>query len=113
MFKRTALSLIISLAAVSGTLASDWGCTTAGVNYRSGPAIHYDKLGTIPAYTKLEVEHCSDEYGASWCKVSWDGYSGWIAQRYLSYELSYCEDRYHQPPRHQQTYGGGSGYSSY
>jgi uncharacterized protein YraI len=112
MFKRTALSIAISLLAATGALASDWGCTTAGVNYRSGPATSYDKLGTIPAYTRLEVDHCSSEYGANWCKVSWNGYSGWISSRYLSYELSYCEAHYNQPPRYEQ-HSGGSNHSSY
>lgn len=111
MMKRTALALALSLCAATGSMAADWGCTTAGVNYRSGPATSYDRLGSLAAYTRVSIENCSSEYGAPWCKITWGGYSGWVAKRYLSYDASYCEAQYREPayqaPARTEAYGGG------
>lgn len=61
---------------------------TAGIPYlvssdvfvRSGPSKSFDRLGTVTAGTEVRV---SDEK-SGWMKVSFDGGSGWVYQRYLT-----------------------------
>lgn len=53
--------------------------TTTGVNLRAGPSAQSQKLATLTKGLKVNLISCA----ASWCRVSWQGKSGYVAQTYL------------------------------
>lgn len=50
------------------------------LNIRSGPSPFYDVMGVIPGGTEVAVDGCLD--ATSWCKVEFDGVSGWSSSDY-------------------------------
>lgn len=52
------------------------------LNIRSGPSPFSDVIGVIPGGTEVAVDGCLD--AASWCKVQFDGLTGWSSSDYLA-----------------------------
>lgn len=100
MIKQVALALSLTFVSIGGALAVD-GCTTAGVNYREGPSTEYYKRGTVKAWTIVEWDRgeCTSEYGSRWCHIYWNGYDGWVAAKYLSDDIYYCQADHYVPPK--------------
>ncbi|WP_158235860.1 MULTISPECIES: SH3 domain-containing protein [Deinococcus] len=53
--------------------------TTTGVNLRAGPSAQTPKLATLPKGARVNLLSCA----ASWCRVTWQGKTGYVAQTYL------------------------------
>lgn len=66
---------------VSGVSSTD----PDGLNIRSGPGASYPKVSSIPHNGKQVVIHnCQKVSNASWCLITHENNSGWVAARYLS-----------------------------
>jgi uncharacterized protein YraI len=98
MFKKSAIALAMIASTVTGSMAADYGWTTAGVNFRSGPGTYYEVLGKISPCVKVTIES-EDNH---WYHVSWSGHEGWVAAKYVTYDSSYC-DSYEAPVYHKPT----------
>lgn len=75
--KIVSLSLLTGLA-LAGTLASAAAQTAVSLdlaNLRSGPGTGYAVITTVPQNAPLNVLRCRN----SWCRVSWQGQTGYIA----------------------------------
>ena len=69
------------LSRVTEKAVKDVVYTTAKVNFRKGPGADTDFLGQIPKGTKLNrVAICSN----GWCKVQYQGKTGYVAGNYVS-----------------------------
>ncbi len=55
--------------------------TTVNLNMRRGPSTDYGVILAIPAGATVAVNRCTDGY--SWCELTYHGYTGWSAARYL------------------------------
>lgn len=53
--------------------------TTTSVNLRSSASAQSTKLATLAKGTKVGLILC----GNSWCRVTWQGHTGYVAQPYL------------------------------
>lgn len=57
-----------------------------GLNVRNGPGANYSKVSSIPYNgTQVIVHNCQTVTQASWCLVSYQNNSGWVAGRYLRF----------------------------
>jgi hypothetical protein len=63
--------------------AAETAFVKANLNIRTGPGTSFDRLGTIPKGTEIEVEECVR--GGKWCEVNWSGEEGWVSGYYLAY----------------------------
>ena len=52
------------------------------VNMRSGPGKNYEVIGKVPVGTTVDL--LVDQ--GTWCKIDWDGQTGWMMSNYLEYE---------------------------
>lgn len=59
---------------------------TAELNIRSGPGPQYPSVGFIAAGGTAEVDGCLD--ASKWCRVNYDGVTGWSYSDYLTADLS-------------------------
>jgi uncharacterized protein YraI len=75
--------------------------TTGTVNMRSGPSTSYNRILTIPAGARINVNGCS-----SWCSVSYRGYSGYVSASYVSRAYAGPPRQFRRPP--PPTYGWSS-----
>lgn len=78
-FAATAFAAPVLAQTVSAT-------ATADLNIRSGPGPQYASIGFIASGDNALVEGCLD--GSKWCRVSYDGISGWSYSDYLTADLS-------------------------
>ena len=69
-------ALVIS----AGVALARVGTTTTKLGLHAGPSPNTELLLTIPADAKISVGSCS----GSWCKVNWNGYSGYAAKSGLA-----------------------------
>lgn len=53
--------------------------TTTGVNLRAGPSVQTLKLATLAKGARVSLLGCA----ANWCRVTWQGQTGYVAQAYL------------------------------
>lgn len=53
--------------------------TTTGVNLRAGPSAQTLKLATLAKGARVSLLGCA----ANWCRVTWRGQTGYVAQAYL------------------------------
>ncbi|MDP2620708.1 MAG: SH3 domain-containing protein [Hyphomicrobiales bacterium] len=53
---------------------------TTGLNLRTGPGASYARITVIPGGGWVDLIGRS----GNWCDVSWAGYRGWVACRYLA-----------------------------
>lgn len=56
---------------------------TTDLNYRGGPGVQHQRLGTIPAGRTVDVRGCIQGFG--WCRIYWAGRTGWVSGTYLAY----------------------------
>ncbi len=80
---RSLLSTLVAVLALVVGTASAWaaeGRTTAQVSLRAGPSSGAEILLTIPAGSTVTIGRCS----GAWCRVSWNGYSGYASKRGLA-----------------------------
>jgi uncharacterized protein YrrD len=70
------LALVISAGVALARVAT----TTTELGLREGPSPNTDLLFTMPAGAKVSVGSCS----GSWCKVNWNGYSGYAVKSGLA-----------------------------
>jgi len=52
------------------------------LNLRAGPSVSYEIIGVIPASQPVTVDGCLE--ASNWCRVSYDGASGWASGDYLT-----------------------------
>jgi uncharacterized protein YrrD len=69
-------ALVIS----AGAALARVGTTTTELGLRAGPSPNTELLLTMPAGAKVSVGSCS----GSWCKVNWNGYSGYAVKSGLA-----------------------------
>src|SRR5437764_4557653 len=69
--------VLIVLAVTAGAATSR---TTGQVKLHASPDARSATTATLPAGAIVEVSSCS----ASWCRVTWQGRSGWASRRYLT-----------------------------
>jgi uncharacterized protein YrrD len=70
------LALVISAGVALARVAT----TTTELGLREGPSPNTELLFTMPAGAKVSVGSCS----GSWCKVNWNGYSGYAVKSGLA-----------------------------
>ncbi len=81
MYKRilSALFISIGLFAWPAYAAAYTAYTTGNVNIRTGPGTGYARIATLAGGLRLDVLTCQ----GSWCRVGYQGMSGWISANYL------------------------------
>jgi uncharacterized protein YraI len=96
MNKRLTLAAAVFAAGITlpAVASAAVGYTTGSVNLRTGPSTSYARITTVPAGSPVEVHDC-----ASWCRVSWNGYTGWMSGNYVDvgYRGRYERPRYYTP----------------
>src|SRR4029453_4235567 len=70
------LALVIS----AGVALARVGTTTTDLGLRAGPSSNTELLITIPGGAKVYIGACS----GFWCKVGWNGYSGYVVKSGLA-----------------------------
>lgn len=102
MFKTVLKTAALAFALAASTTASmalEYGWTTAGINFRSGPSTYYEVVGQISPCIKLEIVYKEN----GWYNVRWNGHEGWVAANYVAYDEPYCNyeapahTTYHKP----------------
>lgn len=73
----TAAAMIAAPMAFAGVAAT----ATTDLNLRDGPGAWHEVVGTIAANGTVDVEKCYSD--ANWCKVTYEGQSGWAYGAYL------------------------------
>lgn len=53
------------------------------LNIRSGPSVHYGKVGYIPAGSACVIR--TGPCQGSWCRISYASTTGWVNAKYLRY----------------------------
>ena len=82
-----AVAAMASTALVGSAFAQNASATaTADLNIRSGPGPQYASIGFIVVGDTTDVDGCLQ--GSKWCRVSYDGVTGWAYSDYLTADLS-------------------------
>lgn len=79
-----AIGCIAATGSAFGQSAS--ATATTDLNIRSGPGPQFESVGFIAAGENAEVEGCLE--ASKWCRVSYDGVTGWSYSDYLTADLS-------------------------
>jgi uncharacterized protein YraI len=74
----TAACLVLATSAYAETPATAW----TDLNLRAGPNTTYPIVSVIPATQTVMVDGCLE--AANWCRVTYDGVSGWASGDYLT-----------------------------
>ncbi|QQR38087.1 DUF1236 domain-containing protein [Devosia rhizoryzae] len=83
----TAVAALASTALVGSAFAQSASATaTADLNIRSGPGPQYSSIGFIAVGDSADVDGCLQ--GSKWCRVEYNGVSGWAYSDYLTADLS-------------------------
>ena len=82
MVTALAASTLVGAAAAQTTSAT----ATADLTIRSGPGPQYASVGFIASGDVTAVDGCLQ--GSKWCRVTYDGVSGWSYSDYLTADLS-------------------------
>ncbi|MGR3762315.1 DUF1236 domain-containing protein (plasmid) [Roseobacteraceae bacterium NS-SX3] len=83
MFILTASALALAAAPV---LAQTSAQAVTDLNLRAGPGPDQEIIGVIAKDASAEVEGCLEE--SNWCKVTYEGNTGWAYGEYLTGEIS-------------------------
>lgn len=75
---------VLSIAA-GGAMASTTAKSVTDLNLRAGPGPQHDIIGVIAHNDSAEIEGCLDT--RDWCKVTYEGQSGWAYGKYLTASL--------------------------
>lgn len=87
MLKITTFTALATLALGSAAFAQTLSATaTADLNIRSGPGPQYDSVGFIEQGKSTAVDGCLK--GSKWCRVSYQGTTGWSYSDYLTADVS-------------------------
>lgn len=98
--KIAAFATAMTATSVVGAMALEYGWSTAGVNFRSGPSTYYEVVGQIEACTKVSINYKEN----NWYNVSWGNHEGWVSAKYIAYDEPYC-GAYEKPSYgHKQSY---------
>lgn len=81
MNKKLIVSAAALMIAATPILAVPATATT-DLNMRSGPGPEYPVVAMIASMAQADVEGCLEE--ANWCKVTYNGQTGWAYGEYLS-----------------------------
>lgn len=82
-FKTIGTASAVALALLAPSIASATSAQAiTDLNVRSGPSPEYGILGVIPGGESAELAGCLD--AQSWCKVDFNGTSGWAYAPYLA-----------------------------
>ena len=80
MFSYSRATLAAGLLALSGGIAAAGPArVSTDLNLRAGPGTQYGVVALLPAGSTVDTRGC----GNGWCRVSFGGYSGYVAQSYL------------------------------
>lgn len=74
------LLLAIGLATMSTSKLEAQNYASGDVNLRTGPGRSYDRIGTIPEGTRLDVIRC---LRSGWCEVIVGWHRGWASGHYI------------------------------
>ena len=75
------VALVMSCASVAFASTSIY--TTGKCNLRTGPALGYSSITTVPKGTNLTATSSkTDDRGVKWYKVKYDGKTGWVSSVY-------------------------------
>lgn len=86
-FKIAFTVAMATTAFTGGSFAQGASATaTADLNIRSGPGPQYASIGFIASGESAAVEGCLQ--GSKWCRVTYDGVTGWSYSDYLTADLS-------------------------
>ena len=80
--KRNLTATAILLAVAGPAAAAVTATATTDLNMRSGPGTEFPVTDVIHSTGQVSVESCVGASG--WCKVSYDGQSGWASSSYLN-----------------------------
>ena len=58
--------------------------TTANLNLRGGPSMHYHVKSVIPAGARIDIHSC----GHTWCYMGWAGHTGYVHSDYLRHHVT-------------------------
>jgi uncharacterized protein YraI len=99
MLSRSLARLLGTALALAVPAGAEAAYTTASVNLRAGPGTDYGVVTTLPVSAYVDVRYCQ----SSWCSVTANGYSGWIAAQYVGgarpyYPQTYAYQTYAPPP---------------
>jgi uncharacterized protein YraI len=87
IFKIAFTVAMATTAFTGGSFAQSASATaTADLNIRSGPGPQYASIGFIASGESATVEGCLQ--GSKWCRVTFDGVTGWSYSDYLTADLS-------------------------
>ena len=82
-----AVTALASASFVGSAFAQSASATaTADLNIRSGPGPQYASVGFIAVGASADVDGCLEE--SKWCRVAYDGVTGWAYSDYLTADLS-------------------------
>jgi uncharacterized protein YraI len=82
----TAAALATTALAGAALAQSASATATADLNIRSGPGPQYASIGFIASGDTAAVDGCLE--GSKWCRVTYDGVTGWSYSDYLTADLS-------------------------
>ena len=84
----------VRLGAFAGVALGSWLCsapaeaavthTTANLNVRAGPSVHYKIKAVIPSGAAIDIHSC----GHTWCYVGWAGHTGYVHSDYLRHHVT-------------------------
>lgn len=86
LFAVTALVTTGFVGAAFAQSATASVTATADLNIRSGPGPQYGSVGFIATGGSATVDGCME--GSKWCRVTYDGVTGWSYSDYLTADLS-------------------------
>jgi uncharacterized protein YraI len=75
-----------AMAQNASASATATATATADLTIRSGPGPQYGSVGFIASGASATVDGCLQ--GSKWCRVTYDGVSGWSYSDYLTADLS-------------------------
>lgn len=74
-----ALAFGLGLIGATAAFAAE-AYTATDLNVRTGPGTQYDRIGTLPADSGVDVIDCEQ----GWCLVRGRGLRGWVSSNYLA-----------------------------
>ena len=103
-------SRLRTLALAAGVVVASAGMAAAAtvsndLNLRSGPGTGYRVVDTMPAGAYVNVLGCS----GSWCRVSWQGRTGYASASYLGGGGAYAASPVYVAPPPVVRFGFSSG----
>lgn len=87
LFTLTTAAVLVTTAMTGVALAQTAAATaTTELNIRSGPGPQFEAVGFIASGDSVMVEGCLD--ASKWCRVSYNGVTGWSYSDYLTADRS-------------------------